>query len=278
MSFQFMPFYTGDYLRDTRHLTPEEHGIFVLLLAYCWDQKGPIPLDERKQCGIVNARSGGEIESLRRVLGEFFIRMDDGHYNKRMQREVERSEAISRDRSEAGKRGFLAKAKQLPSKSQASASTPTPTPITTPTPYPIPLDLTPTKPKNNSKSKDTPGEVKPPPATSETWAAYCKAYYARYGVDPVRNATVNGQLAMLVRRLGADEAPHVAAAYVAHQRSVYVAAKHPVGLLLRDCEGLRTEWASGRTVTDAQARQGDATQGRANVWTKLIEEARNAER
>lgn len=95
MSFAFMPVYTGDYARDTRHLTPEEHGVYLLLLMYCWDQRGPVPLDERRQCGIVNARSGGEIESLRRVLGEFFTRMEDGWYNKRMSEEVAKAETIS---------------------------------------------------------------------------------------------------------------------------------------------------------------------------------------
>lgn len=121
MSFAYLPLFTGDYLRDTQHLSCSEHGIFLKLLMHCWDQKGPAPLDERKLCGIVNARSSDEIEALRRVLGEFFTRMDDGHYNHRMQREIERSEAISGARSEAGRKGYLAKAKHLPSKSQASA-------------------------------------------------------------------------------------------------------------------------------------------------------------
>lgn len=143
MSFQYLALYTGDYLRDTRHLTPEEHGVYLLLLMHCWDQKGPVPLDERRQCGLINARSGGEIESLRRVLGEFFTRMEDGWYNKRMQLEVERSEAISRARSDAGRAGYEARAKKLTSKSQtlakqllnrcqATVSIPTPTPIPTP--------------------------------------------------------------------------------------------------------------------------------------------------
>lgn len=103
-----------------------------MLLMHCWDSKGPVPLDERKIYGISNARSGDEIEALRRVLQEFFVKMEDGWYNTRMQREVERSENISSARSIAGKLGYQAKAKQLPNKSQASASTPTPTPILQP--------------------------------------------------------------------------------------------------------------------------------------------------
>ena len=120
MSFAFLPLYTGDYLRDTQHLSCSEHGVFLKLLIHCWDQRGPVPLDERKQTGITNARSGDEIEALRRVLGEFFVRMEDGWYNHRMQMEVERANAISAGRSAAGKLGYQAKAKQLLSKSQAS--------------------------------------------------------------------------------------------------------------------------------------------------------------
>jgi uncharacterized protein YdaU (DUF1376 family) len=71
---------------------------------------------------------------LRYVLSRYFVLMEDGWYNKRMQIEVERAESISRARSDAGRAGYEARAKQLPGKSQAIASTPTPTPTTTPTP------------------------------------------------------------------------------------------------------------------------------------------------
>jgi uncharacterized protein YdaU (DUF1376 family) len=136
MSFAYMPLYTGDYLRDTQHLSCSEHGIYLKLLMHCWDQKGPAPLDERKLCGIVNARSGDETEALRRVLPEFFVRMDDGWYNTRMMRELQRAEAISNNRAEAGRLGGIARAskaaKQVLSKCQASAKqepvSPTPTP------------------------------------------------------------------------------------------------------------------------------------------------------
>ncbi len=132
MSFAYLALYTGDYLRDTRHLSCSEHGIYLMFLMHCWDSRGPVPLDERKQAGICGARSGDEIEAMRRVLGEFFILSEDGHYNSRMQREVERSQTISAARSHAGFKGYQAKAKQLPSKSKASATTPPP-PLTTTT-------------------------------------------------------------------------------------------------------------------------------------------------
>jgi uncharacterized protein YdaU (DUF1376 family) len=124
MSFAYLALFTGDYLRDTRHLTPSKHGIYLLLLMHCWDSKGPAPLDEQECAGICNCRSSDEIESLRYVLGRFFVRMDDGWYNPRMQREIEKMEAVSGARSTAGKAGAIARkasAKQMPSKCQAIA-------------------------------------------------------------------------------------------------------------------------------------------------------------
>jgi uncharacterized protein YdaU (DUF1376 family) len=135
MSFAYLPLYTGDYLRDTQHLSCSEHGIYLKFLMHCWDQKGPVPLDERKQQGICNARSGDEIEAMRRIRGEFFIKMEDGWYNGRMQAEIERAESISKARSEAGTLGYEARAKQLLGKRKANAKQvhlPTTTTSTTP--------------------------------------------------------------------------------------------------------------------------------------------------
>lgn len=116
--------------------------------------------------------------------------------------------------------------------------------------------------------------AKPPAPSAETWASYANAYANRYGAEPVRNASVNGQLAQVVGKLGAEEAAHVASFFIGHQNALYVRAMHPVSLLLRDAEKLRTEWATGRTVTNAQATQADRTQTNANVFGRMIEQAR----
>lgn len=108
--------------------------------------------------------------------------------------------------------------------------------------------------------------------------AYALSYASRYGVTPTRNAKVNGQLSQLVDRLGADEAPQVAAWYLSHNAALYVRSKHCTDLLLRDAEGLRTEWATGRQVTHGDARLTDSTQTVANTWAPLLEEAREADR
>jgi hypothetical protein len=98
---------------------------------------------------------------------------------------------------------------------------------------------------------------KPQPVTSDVWASYSQAYRERYKVDPVRNAKTNAQLAQLVTRLGGDEAPAVARHYVANRNALYVASKHCTDLLLRDCEKLRTEWATGEITHMGDAQQTD---------------------
>ncbi|MCP5284206.1 MAG: hypothetical protein H6933_04835 [Burkholderiaceae bacterium] len=81
--------------------------------------------------------------------------------------------------------------------------------------------------------------------TASVWKAYADAYCKRYGTNPVRNATVNGQMARLVDRLGVDEAPKVAEFYVWHGGAFYAKKMHAVGPLLADAEELRTQWATG---------------------------------
>ena len=110
-------------------------------------------------------------------------------------------------------------------------------------------------------------------AGAQAWGAYAAAYALRYGVAPVRNARVNAQFGQLVSRLGIEEARHVAAWYVGHNAALYVRSKHAVSLLLRDAEGLHTEWRRRQQVTEADARQVDRKQTTFNAFAPLLEQA-----
>lgn len=115
-----------------------------------------------------------------------------------------------------------------------------------------------------------------PKAESKTfaiWVSYSTAYLNRYGVDPVRNAKVNGQLSQVVDRIGAEEAPHVASFFVSHQNAYYVKQMHSADLLLKDCEKLRTEWATRTQMTQTRALQVDRTQTNFDAFAPLIAEA-----
>jgi hypothetical protein len=84
---------------------------------------------------------------------------------------------------------------------------------------------------------------------------------------------VNGQLAQLIKRLGSDEAPGVAAWYVSSNNRYYVQKRHAVDCLLADAEGLRTEWATRRRVTETGAREADRLQTSGDMWGRLMEQA-----
>lgn len=132
------------------------------------------------------------------------------------------------------------------------------------------------KPQPPNTKKST--EEKEPSLIKETWEAYSFAYERRHKAKPVRNATVNGQLAQFVKRIGVAESPSVAEFYVYHNNQFYVQKMHSVGLLLADAEKLRTEWITNTRMTTTQARQADQTQAIGNVFTKLIAEAEENER
>ena len=85
--------------------------------------------------------------------------------------------------------------------------------------------------------------------TGETWHAYGDAYKKRYGVDPVWNGTVAGQVAQFVKRLGRLAAPKVAGFYLQREDRWYREKMHPVGALLNDAEKLHTAWQTGQRAS-----------------------------
>lgn len=122
-------------------------------------------------------------------------------------------------------------------------------------PHPIP---TPKKKKEEEKNKITATAMPCGPGESvATWAAYARAYQARYGAAPVRNASVNAMLKNLIKKLGAESAPEVAAFYVGHNAPFYVAKRHPVSVLVHDAEGLHTQWITGIKSTTGEAKNAE---------------------
>lgn len=102
-------------------------------------------------------------------------------------------------------------------------------------------------------------------ACRETWKSYSTAFFERYGAEPIRNAKVNACIKNFVKRLGYYESPHVAAHFVKNNSSWYVTKGHAVTSLLDDAEKLRTEWATGNTMTGTRAKQIDKSQANFSV-------------
>ncbi len=102
-------------------------------------------------------------------------------------------------------------------------------------------------------------------ACRATWTAYATAYRERHSVAPVRNAKVNANVRQIVQRLGHSEAPLVAAWFLTVNERYVVQNMHDLGSLLAKCEAYRTQWATGRQMTQASAQQQDQTQSNANA-------------
>lgn len=103
--------------------------------------------------------------------------------------------------------------------------------------------------------KPTASDSKGEPKSKQTWTAYSQAYSRRYGHEPVRNQSVNAMLCKLVDFVGKDEAPHIADYYLSLNKSFYTQSNHPVSLLTRDYQSIRTQWINNTNQTSIDARQ-----------------------
>lgn len=261
-----------------------EDGAYNRLLRHYYRTEQALPLNSDRLARICKAITLEERAAVEAVLDRFFIRQDDGWHNERADHEI----AVSKTARANGSRGGR------PSEQETEDITGTKTGIETgrktetrtgsetgsghPSSLSTKTILPPLQPSNQPPSADAPRRGRKGGGdTVPTWEAYSQAYQHRYGIEPVRNARVNGQLASLIRCVPVAEAPDVAAFYVRHNRAQYVAAKHSTSLLARDAEGLRTEWATKRQVSETEARHGDRTMATGNAFALLIEEARAVE-
>ena len=124
-------------------------------------------------------------------------------------------------------------------------------------PFAPPLELEPVADKPPMTAK--PKRNTPNPANTETWQAYRAAYLQAYGVEPLRNAKVNGQIANFVKLVGEDKAPHIAAFYVSHPNHWYRTKGHDFGTLLANAQALSTDWQRNTRTTSVQTRQQEKT-------------------
>ena len=263
----------GDYRRDTAHLSLLEHGVYRQLLDMYYLSESCIPAETELVLRRLSARTEEEKSAVVQVLSEFFQSTPDGWKHKRCEVEIGAYQDKAETARENGKLGGRPK-KTDP---VILGSEKEPTGKLTNNHKPITINQEPltNKPPKVKTVSATPAGLS---ANAQTWASYSTAYCARYGVEPVRNATVNSQIASFVKRIGASESPLVAAWYVASNTAYRVKSKHSVGCMLQDAEGLRTEWATNSTVTSTKAFQADRTQAIGDVFRKLIVEEENVQK
>lgn len=98
----WMPFYIGDYLADTQHLTTLQHGMYLLLMLHYW-QHGSLPVDDKSLQKI--CRSSPYLWRRNKAALAAFFR--DGWRHKRVEKELRKAAEISARRAMAGRKGGL---------------------------------------------------------------------------------------------------------------------------------------------------------------------------
>lgn len=86
----WMPFYVGDYLADTMHLSAAEHGGYLMLMLHYW-KSGPIPDDDARLAII--SRLGDAWSNASSTIRAFFKQRDGMLVHDRI--EKEKTEACS---------------------------------------------------------------------------------------------------------------------------------------------------------------------------------------
>lgn len=263
----YMQFFPADYLRDTRCLSLAARGAWMDILCALWNspKRGKRTLTIEGWAGEI----GKAVSEVSAVLAELELNgigkishendhrititsarmMRDGRARALALKRKQKQRAIDVSRSGHGPVTPLSQqshAEESEIRNQKSESEEE-------------LRPDPEEEKKEKKEKSCAQVTTlPRPAKSTaTWDAYADAYRGRYGVEPVRNQTTNAHLARLVDRLGAEEAPLVAAFYLTHNKPFYVTARHPTNLLLQDAEGLRTQWATGIKATALEAKSAE---------------------
>lgn len=106
---QWYPHYPGDYLRDTRFLTLEEHGAYRLLMDFYYSTGKPIPSDIERIRRILGV-SKQKTRKIMKVLVDFFEEKDGLLYHKKIELELDKALKIQERRQASGRAGGKASA------------------------------------------------------------------------------------------------------------------------------------------------------------------------
>jgi uncharacterized protein YdaU (DUF1376 family) len=95
-----MRFWVSDYLGDTRHLTTQEHGAYLLLIMAYWMNEGPLADDDKRMARIVGM-TGRDWSKAKKTISEFF-QIGAGQWrHKRIEKELAKVREISKNNSAA---------------------------------------------------------------------------------------------------------------------------------------------------------------------------------
>jgi uncharacterized protein YdaU (DUF1376 family) len=97
--------YPSDYLRDTVHLTLDEHGFYILMLQNLWEYDGELPADPKQLSRILRVDPRQARRYLQGKLGDMFEVSNGLVRNKRLSKELSQATDKHNKLSEAGRKG-----------------------------------------------------------------------------------------------------------------------------------------------------------------------------
>jgi uncharacterized protein YdaU (DUF1376 family) len=149
----------GDYARDTGHLTILEHGIYRMILDWCYLNEKPITTEQAIRIG-----RGNPVET-QSVLSEFFSQENDGWTHKRVSKEVAEYHIKSEKNRQNGIKGGRPKPTNNPVGSQTDAKH-------NPNQEPLTINHKPIK-EEKPRASATPS-LKPQDVDEQVWTDWVK--------------------------------------------------------------------------------------------------------
>jgi len=152
----------GDYARDTGHLSVLEHGIYRLLLDWCYLNEKPITTEQALRVGRGNPT---ETQS---VLSEFFCEESDGWVHKRVTQEI----AAYREKAEKNRRNGAKGGRPVSQKNPVGSQS---QPTGNPNQEPITNNQEPySVPKGTGRASPNGSRLPADWSMPDEWAEFCK--------------------------------------------------------------------------------------------------------
>lgn len=103
MSMAWTAFYWRDYIANTGHLSLQEHGAYLLLMAHYYMTGNPIPANAEQVHRICRCTTDAEKTATESVLAQFFIQQEGEYHHERIDDELKKSNEISEKRAKAAR-------------------------------------------------------------------------------------------------------------------------------------------------------------------------------
>jgi uncharacterized protein YdaU (DUF1376 family) len=132
MKYPWMPLFWGDFLANTMHLSAQEAGAYLFLIAHAWEQGGEIPGERVRLARIAHVRPD-QWPRVWKVLEQFFVPMHavttpngpllQWYIHRRVTDELQRLGKISSKRKAAAEQKHSKSYANEPANAPASTST-----------------------------------------------------------------------------------------------------------------------------------------------------------